>query len=235
MASANEIHPTAHVADGVELGTGNIIGPYAVILAPTTMGDNNWIGPHAAIGTPGQIRRGPHPTPDAHQGAGVVIGTGNIIREFSTVHQGSSEPTRLGDDTYLMAYSHVPHDAVVGSGVVLCNSVQVAGHSWIGPNVTVGLSAQVLQFSSIGAYAMVGMSSVITRDIPPFGLTKGSPARITGANRVGLERSGVSSDVIEQIDTYYKAGNTDAPDWLDGELGEHVDAFLAAQLIRKRA
>jgi UDP-N-acetylglucosamine acyltransferase len=186
----NEIHPTAVVGEGVVLGTGNIVGPYTVILGPCEIGDGNWIGPHAAIGLPAQTRGRAHGSPGASgAGAGVHIGHRNVIREFVTVHQGTDQPTLVGDDCYLMTQAHVPHDATIGDGVTLANSVQIGGHTWVGAGANVGLGTSVHQWATIGAMAMVGMQSAVTRDLPPLAVAVGSPARVTGVNRVALERA----------------------------------------------
>ena len=62
---ANDIHPTAVVADDVEIGHGNQIGPYAVILGPGRIGNDNWVGPHSSLGSPAKSRRHRHGSPDA--------------------------------------------------------------------------------------------------------------------------------------------------------------------------
>ena len=79
----NSVHPTAVIGPDVRLGDGNVIGPYAVMTGLCVIGDGNWIGPHAVIGTPAQYRGAPHPAvDDPGAGAGVVIGDGNVVREF---------------------------------------------------------------------------------------------------------------------------------------------------------
>jgi UDP-N-acetylglucosamine acyltransferase len=214
MSAENQIHPTAQIGPGVELGNGNTIGPYAVLLGPTQVGDNNWIGPHTCIGTPAQVRGGTHDAGwvAAPTGDGVVIGHGNVIREFVTVHQPTITTTVIGNDCYLMAYAHVPHDAVVNSGVTMANSAQVGGHTVIGRGATLGLGVSVHQRRWIGAGAIVGMGSVVTRDIPPFAVATGSPTRVTGANVVGMQRQGYDDAVIAAV-TRALSDDLDAAEW----------------------
>jgi UDP-N-acetylglucosamine acyltransferase len=127
-----------------------------------------------------------------------------------------------------MAYSHVPHDALIEDWVTLSNASQVAGHTWIGEGANIGLGVEIRQRLAIGPYAMVGMSSTVTADIPPFAVAIGSPARITGGNRVGLLRRGIADeDTVARIDGHYKGEWEGPPDFLSGDLAELVDRFRA--------
>jgi UDP-N-acetylglucosamine acyltransferase len=98
-----------------------------------------------------------------------------------------------------MAYAHVPHDASVGDGVTMANSAQVGGHAVIGKDATIGLSVTVHQRLWIGAGSMIGMGSTVIRDVPPFAIATGSPARVTGVNLVRLQRGGYSQAVIDAV------------------------------------
>jgi len=198
----NQIHPTAIIDPSVRLGSGNKIGPFAVILGDTTIGDDNWIGPHVAIGTPAQMRNGPHPISwaDELSVAAIEIGNGNVIREFATVHAGTTNTTRIANDCYFMTQAHVPHDAQIESGVTLSNSAQLGGHTIVQKGANIGLGAVVHQRSLIGSYAMVGMGSVVTKAILPFGMAYGSPARIRGANVIGMKRVKIDDELISKIE-----------------------------------
>ena len=208
----NQIHGSAVIGEGVSLGDGNVIGPHAVILGPCEIGDENWIGPHVALGTPAQIRA--NDPRDASPFAGVRIGNGCVVREFVTLHQGSERVTVVGDNCYLMTGAHVPHDAILFPDVTLANYAQLGGHTWIGRGATVGLGVVVHQFSAIGGYAMVGMQSAVTRDVPPFALVAGVPAKIRGANRLGLGRLGLDSDAIDAVEQWLLDGACAVPDGL---------------------
>lgn len=192
----------------MELGRGNVIGPYTVILGPCRIGDDNWIGPHVVIGTPGEMRGGSHPAVwDGDRGTGeTVIGNRNVVREFVTIQQGVVSSTRVGDDCYVMTKAHVPHDGVLGDRVTVSCSVMIGGHSVIGEGANLGLGAVLHQHLAVGAGAMVGMGSVVTRDVSPYAMAFGNPARTRGANRVGLERAGVDADRIEAIDAALRSG-----------------------------
>jgi UDP-N-acetylglucosamine acyltransferase len=218
------IDRTAVIGDDVIIGKNNEIGPYAVILGRVIIGDSNWIGPHVAIGGPAQLKGGPHPSGwqnESGEGS-IVIGDSNVIREFSTVHQSTSDhtPTRIGNRCYLMAGAHVPHDAHIGTDVTICNAVLIGGHTTVGDRTNIGLGSVVHQRLNIGEGVMVGMGSVVTNDLPAYALAFGSPARVKGANTVGLRRHGVDDELIDRIDGALRDN--------DIELLAHLQQLIAA-------
>ncbi|WP_116449859.1 UDP-N-acetylglucosamine acyltransferase [Blastococcus litoris] len=186
----NRIHPTAVVSPGVELGDDNVIGPYAVVLGPSRIGDRNWIAPHVCIGMPPEHKAYGSPVAwDGEvEGVGVEIGSGVVLREFVTVHQGTERRTTISDGCYLMSRAHVGHDNLLLPGVTMAPGTAVAGHSVIWDGATLGMGAMIHQRAVVGPGAMVGMGSAIKRDVGPFTTTLGNPARVAGTNEVGLRR-----------------------------------------------
>ena len=218
---ANRIHPTAVIGPGVELGDDNVVGPYAVLVGPLRVGDRNWIGPHATIGTPPE-GPGVH-QPVAWEGeldsTGVVIGDGNVIREYVSIPQGSdNRETRIGDTCFFMAGSHVGHDSHVGDGVTVTSSVQIAGHCTVWSWVNLGLGTLLHQRTEVGPGAMVGMGSVVRKTVDPFSVTAGNPARTVGMNVVGLSRRGCPDEAkVEEIRQHI-AGRGPIPEGLPAEM-----------------
>lgn len=226
MKVANRIHPTAVIGADVELGDGNVVGPYTVIVGPCRIGDGNWIGPQVVIGTPAEVRGGPHPVgwDDEADGPGVVIGDRCVVREFTSIHQGSHEVTRIGDEVLLLARSHVAHDCALDDGVTMAAGVRLAGHTQVAAWANIGMGTVVHQFVRIGPGAMIGMGSAVRKDVPPFTITVGNPARTTGVNRVGLSRRGCDDAVIERFEQYLKGGGT-LPESLPAEIAERLTAW----------
>ncbi|WP_018353640.1 hypothetical protein [Longispora albida] len=220
---ANRIHPTAIIGAGVELGDDNLIGPYVVITGPCVIGDGNHIGPHTTIGGPAESLGAPHPAgwDDEVAGAGVIIGDRNIIRESVTIHQGTHEPTRIGNDCYLMAQSHVGHDGQVDDFVVLTSAVQIAGHARVWSRANVGMGTVVHQRAQIGPGAMVGMASAVRKDVPPYTVTVGNPARAVSINTVGLSRRGLDEAQVAAVELYLK-GKAPLPDGLPAEVSDQL-------------
>ncbi|MCX2952286.1 UDP-N-acetylglucosamine acyltransferase [Lentzea sp. NEAU-D7] len=214
----NHIHPSAVVGDGVELGDGITIGPGAVVLGPCVVEDGTWIGPGCVIGTPPEITSAEHNR--AWDGslahAGVHIGARVVIRELSTVHQGSYRATTIGADSWLLNRVYVAHDSLVGTGVTLSAGVSLGGHVQINDKVNVGMNASVHQRRVIGAGAMIGMGTPVSKDVPPFARAYGSPIRVHGVNSVGMSRSGVSDAAIEALTSAYDAGRL--PEEIPAEL-----------------
>jgi UDP-N-acetylglucosamine acyltransferase len=211
----NRIHPTAVIGPGVELGADNVIGPFAVLLGPCRVGDGNWIGPHVTLGVPAEVRGADHGAAwDGDLvGAGVEIGNGTTLREYTTVHSGSAHTTRVGSDCFVMNKVYVGHDGDIGDGVIIASSVTMGGHVTVGDRANLGLGAIVHQRRVIGPGVMLGMGSVVTRDVPPFAKAFGNPVRVQGVNSVGMSRQGMSPSAVDALAGHYAAGGGLATDW----------------------
>jgi UDP-N-acetylglucosamine acyltransferase len=225
----NRIHPTAIIGAGVEIGEDNVIGPYSVVSGPTRIGSGNWIGPHVSLGTPAEFRGGVHPAgwDGELDGAGVAIGDGNVIREFVTINQGTSRPTQVADDCYLLARSHVGHDCQLDIGVTLGDGVVIGGHTRVWAWANLGMAAVVHQRTQVGPGAMVGMASAVRKDAEAFMIIVGNPARAVSVNVVGLTRRGCDGPTIAAFESFLK-GNAALPPGLPPDLAAVLRAWSDA-------
>lgn len=195
-----ELHPTVRVGayavigPQVKIGAETVIDPHVVIDGDTVIGDRNHIFVGAAIGLDSQDLKY---TGEPSQ---VRIGNDNRIREFVTINRANQagEATRIGDQNLIMAYVHIAHDCVVGDRVVIANAVSVGGHVGIESQAVIGGMVGIHQFVQIGRLAMVGAMSRIDRDVPPYVLVEGHPARVRSLNLVGLKRSGLTTEANGQ-------------------------------------
>jgi UDP-N-acetylglucosamine acyltransferase len=207
------VHPTAKVADGVE------IGPYSIIGENVTIGAGTWIGPHVCIdkwtviGTGCQIYQyASLGTPPQHlryngEETYVFVGNNNIIREFVTINRGTpfgNGKTILGDDNFIMASAHIAHDCIIGNRVVMASYAALGGHVEIGDNAVIGGIVAIHQFVRIGTYAFVGGATAITRDIPPYVTASGIKVKLYGVNVLNLQRNNVPDKVIKGLRRAYK-------------------------------
>jgi UDP-N-acetylglucosamine acyltransferase len=197
-----DIGPYCVIGPDVKIGPGNRIGPYTVIEGPTEIGPDNSIGPHCSFGGPPQdLSYNGEPTR-------LVIGKGNRFADYVQLSRGSTktehQTTRIGDGNFLMAYSHVGHDSVVGDNNILANAVQLAGHVTVEDKVVFGGIVAIHQHCRVGRMAMVSGGSVTSLDIPPFCRVGGYGCAVFGLNTVGLERSGVSRPNVKRLREAYK-------------------------------
>jgi UDP-N-acetylglucosamine acyltransferase len=125
-----------------------------------------------------------------------------------------------------MDKSHLAHDCALGNGVTFGCSVMLAGNVTIGAGANLGLNAVVHQGRSVGIGAMVGMASVVTKDIAPFALAYGSPARVNGINKVGLERAPMPPVMIEHIAAVFESA---APEQISGLLSEEIAYYRSVR------
>ena len=201
LASDVEVGPYSVIGPNVKIGAGTKIGSHTVIEGYTTIGKENNFAHFAAIGGPPQdMKYRGEPTQ-------LIIGDRNTIREFTTIHTGTSQDegiTRIGNDNWIMAYVHVAHDCQVGSNVILANGVQMGGHVHIGDWAIVGGLAAVHQFGRIGAHSMTGGQSAVHKDIPPYVMSAGNPCVPVGINAEGLKRRGFSNEAISALRDAYK-------------------------------
>lgn len=215
----NQVHPTAVVGPGVELGAENVVGPYAVVTGPCRIGSRNWIGAHAVIGAAPEIRGHTPGLPwaDDNDDVGVEIGDDTTVREFATLHRGSRRLTRVGSRCFVMSKVHIGHDAVVGDDVTLAVSAILGGHVEVGDGANLGLASMLHQGRVVGPGAMVGMGSVVTRDVPPYAKAYGAPSRVHGVNEVGMSRRGIGAEDIASVAERYGAGRHADGAWVPPE------------------
>ncbi|WP_036477801.1 acyl-ACP--UDP-N-acetylglucosamine O-acyltransferase [Myxosarcina sp. GI1] len=195
LDSTVRVAPYAVIGEEVKIGANTTIGSHVVIEGLTEIGADNQIFPGAAIGLEPQDLK--------YRGANscVKIGDRNRIREYVTINRatGEGEATVIGNDNLFMAYSHVGHNCAIANEVIIANSVAIAGHVSIDSMAVISGVLGVHQFVHIGRLAMIGGMSRISRDVPPYMLVEGNPARVRSLNLVGLKRRGFSSSQIKQL------------------------------------
>lgn len=178
-----EIDKTA-VVETQDVGEGTIIGPFTYISSRVKIGKNCRIF-GASIGLSGE-----HPAGVPDPGGIVEIGDNVEIREFVTINTPLfGEVTSIGRDSYLMAKSHVGHDAILGNRVVLHTGAIVGGHSVIGTFCYIGLNSTLHPKSIMGSFCILGANGMYKGQNSTAGLVwAGIPAKPIKVNLVGLER-----------------------------------------------
>jgi UDP-N-acetylglucosamine acyltransferase len=196
-----EVGPYAVIGPQVEIGAGTTVGPHAVIEGRTRLGERNRVFQFASVGAQ------PQDLKYAGEDSALEIGDENLIREFTTLHKGTTGGggiTRIGNRNLFMAYAHVAHDCQVGSGCVLANAATLGGHVEIGDHVILGGLAAVHQFTRIGQHAFVAGGAMVVMDVPPFCTAQGDRAELAGINSIGLARHGFSEDQIGRVKEAYR-------------------------------
>jgi UDP-N-acetylglucosamine acyltransferase len=246
------VHPTAVIAPGARLHPTVEVGPYAVIGAQVEIGAGTTVGPHAVI--EGRTRLGernrvfqfasvgaqPQDLKYAGEDSALEIGNENLIREFTTLHKGTTGGggvTRIGDGNLFMAYAHVAHDCQVGNGCVFANAATLGGHVEIGDHVILGGLAAVHQFTRIGRHAFVAGGAMVVMDVPPFCTAQGDRAELVGVNSIGLARHGFSEEQIARVKEAYrilfrsKLPLEEAVERLRTELGDQSEIQVLLSFI----
>jgi UDP-N-acetylglucosamine acyltransferase len=214
------IHPTAIVDPSARIAESAEIGPYCIVGAEveigarsrllahifvegvTSIGEDNIFYPYSSVGVASQDLK--------YRGerSETRVGRRNKVREFVTIHRGTEGGglvTSIGDDNLLMAYTHVAHDAQMGSHIVLGHGATLGGHVVVGDWSVISAFSGVHQFCRVGRHSIIGGYSVVTQDVLPFSNTVSErPIKVFGANRVGLERRGFETASVEALQTAFR-------------------------------
>jgi UDP-N-acetylglucosamine acyltransferase len=207
------VDPSAIIGEGTEIGPFTVIGPrvvmgkrnriasHVVIEGRTTLGDENRVYQFASIGA------APQDLKFKGEESQLLIGNGNMIREYVTLQPGTSQggmKSVIGDKNLFMAGSHVAHDTMVGNGNVLANYACLAGHVVVGNRTTLGGLVGIHQFVRIGDMAILAAGSMVAQDVPPFCMGQGDRCSLIGLNRIGLQRNGASPEDISRLRKLYR-------------------------------
>jgi UDP-N-acetylglucosamine acyltransferase len=218
-----EIGPYTLVGPHVRIGSGTRVASHCVIEGHTSIGHDNRIFQFVSLGSDNQDRKYQGEPCELH------IGDRNTIREYSTYHIGTVQGgglTSLGNDNWMMAYTHLAHDCRIGDHCIFANNAQLAGHVIVGDWVILGGFTVVHQFVRIGDHSMSAMCSLLFADLPPFVMCQGQPAQARSMNYEGLRRRGFSSTQLQAVKAMHKAL------YRDGltleQAGEHIQKLAAA-------
>lgn len=213
------IHTTALIENGAQIGANCTIGPFAHIGPEVVLGDNSTVMTHAVITGATTIGEGAKifhhavlgglPQNTAHKGGKttLTIGRNCTIREGVTMHVGTDMArgaTVVGDNCMFLAYSHVAHDCVIGNRVTFANNVMIGGHCEIGDNVIIGGGGGVHQFCRLGNNSFIGGLAGVAGDLIPFGMVISNAGNVAGINIVGMKRAGISRDEINAMRKAFK-------------------------------
>lgn len=227
-----KVGPYCIIGPEVEIGEGCELIANVILHGPTKIGKRNRFFPFSCIGMEPQ-----DVTYQATDRTYLEIGDDNIIRECVTISRGTVKgggTTRIGSQTFVMAYAHVGHDCQIADHAMLVNGSTLAGHVTVEEWAVLGAMGPVHQFVRIGAHSYIGGGTTITQDVLPFTKTVARREVATfGINAIGLERRGFSKDRIEKIQKAYKLihrnNATQALDLLKQEFGD--DTGDVRQLI----
>lgn len=213
------IHPTAIIDQDAKIGKNVKIGPYCIIEANTEIGNDSELKSHVVVANHTTIGKGNTIYPFASVGEDpqdkkyddeptkLVIGDNNTIREYVTINRGTVDDegiTRIGDDNWIMAYVHIAHDCVLGNHTILANCSSLAGHVHVEDYAILGGFTKIHQFCRVGAHAFSAMDTGFQKDLPPFVMAQGNPAKPRAINFEGLKRRNFSKEQIKAIKSAYR-------------------------------
>ena len=195
-----EIGPFCYIDRNVEIGNNNVLMNSVTVLYGSRIGNGNRFFPGSVIGAiPQDLKfHGEESTAE--------IGDNNTFRENVTMNRGTAAKGRtvVGSGNLFMEGMHIAHDVFIGSGCIIGNSTKIAGEVTIDDYAILSANVLVHQFCRIGSYVMVGGGSRTSQDIPPFIMAGREPIAFCGLNKVGLQRRGFTSDVVDGIHNAYR-------------------------------
>ena len=212
------IHPTAIIEDGAQIGDNVSIGPFSYIRSKVKIGNGTSIASHVLVEGDTEIGEdnrifshavlGSIPQDLKFHGEDVrlVIGNSNTIREFTLINpgtEGGGSITRIGNHNLFMGYVHIGHDGNIGDHCILANAATLGGHVEMGDHVVIGGLSAIHQFVKLGDYAMLAGASALSQDIPPFCMAEGNRATLRGLNLTGLRRH-LDRESINVLKSAYK-------------------------------
>lgn len=148
-------HPTAIVDEGCEIGDGTKIWHFSHIMPNCRLGENCNIGQNVVI------------SPD------VILGKNVKVQNNVSIYTGVT-----CDDDVFLGPSMVFTNVINPRSAVNRKSEYLKTH--VGKGASIGANATIVCGHNIGAFAFIGAGAVVTKEVPPYALVVGNPARQKG-------------------------------------------------------
>lgn len=242
------VHASAVIEPGAQLGKRCIVGPFCVVGPQVVLGERVELKSHVVVtgdtvigqdtvvfpfSVIGEI---PQDLKFDGEDSRLAIGANNRIREHVTMNagtKGGGGVTRIGDDGLFMAGCHIAHDAQVGDRVIVVNSAAIAGHCVLEDDVIIGGLSGIHQFVRIGRGAIIGGVTMVTNDVIPYGLVQAPRGELDGLNLVGLKRRGVARADITALRAAFQmlAQGDGAFQDRARRLGEETDSDYVREIV----
>lgn len=194
------IHPFAFIDADVEIGDGCEIMPYTSVIRGTRMGKDNKVYQGSIIGADPQDFRW------KGEKTFCFIGDNNVIREHVIINRGidPERGTRIANDSFIMADTHIGHDSSISDHCVLGNGVTIAGDAQVGKCTILSSGVMLHENSRVGDWVLIKGGCRITGNVPPFVIMAHNPASYFGVNAVILRKGGFTEDHIDDIAKAYR-------------------------------
>lgn len=171
-------HETACIDDNVHIGIGTKIWHFSHVLGGVKIGDNCSFGQNCVVGPK------------------VVIGNGVKVQNNVSIYEG----VECEDDVFL-------GPSMVFTNVINPRSFIIRREEFkktlLKKGCSVGANATIVCGITVGEYALVGAGSTVTKDIKPFALVYGVPARQHGwvskaGNKLSFDKDNMAIDQFDQ-------------------------------------
>ena len=112
-----------------------------------------------------------HPTVNLEM---VTMGVGNYIQENVIIQAG----VEIGVNSSIHIGALIGHESKIGSSSFVAHGCNLSGFTNIGDRVFLGAGVTTVPKVKIGNCSIIGAGAVVTKDIPPYSVVVGNPARI---------------------------------------------------------
>ncbi len=165
-------HPTAVVDEGCEIGKGTKIWHFSHIMSDCVIGENCNIGQNVVV------------SPN------VILGNNVRVQNNVSIYTG----VFCEDDVFLgpsMVFTNVinPRSAISRKNEYM--------QTYVEKGATIGANATIVCGNKIGRYSFIGAGAVVTKEVKPYSLVLGNPARHAGwmseyGHRLNFDANGIA-------------------------------------------
>jgi len=202
VGTGNYFESNVFIAENVSIGSNNKFLNGTIIHNNVIIGDNNLFSNYSIVGSQGEMGLKGDIIPVDGK---VEIGNNNKIREFVVISfPAKTLLTKVGDNNYFMARSHIPHDCIIGNNVVMAPNSVLGGLTQVEDYVFIGLGSSTHHGKKLGEGSMIAMQSANNKCVPPFMTVAGVPSKIKKLNRIGAARRGIDRYLLDEVEANLK-------------------------------